>query len=298
MSYAFRLVFRMAAKPKSDGLEKLKLVVPALKKAVLLKAQDGEMNSAEWFVAHSAGYATEQEARDQGEIFRTALILSGALNRLGIDCGFDKKTLSFSPELMKAMEAVGPTRISFHGLDVFEDNGPVYLEFKAKGSVLVDKTQLETHIGDNALLGASLTERQLISASLINDSFFIGDSSAAFIIRVTAVEALCAQGGVSEPQQKIIDELLNHLRGLNAMASDKLVIEKQLENNKRLGVRSAYMAKIRSLLGNTDAKQYDALYVDRGKYVHDGLLRGTLGSKATEALDLALKILEADIRAN
>jgi hypothetical protein len=101
---------------------------------------------------------------------------------------------------------------------------------------------------------------------------------------------------MSDEQQSIVEDLLGRLEMSGASADDKFVVKRGLENLKAQGVRNAYMTKIRGLLGQADAKEFDFLYGIRGNFFHDGRLRGELGMRANEALTLALKIIEADIR--
>src|SRR5262249_45287517 len=62
-------------------------------------------------------------------------------------------------------------------------------------------------------------------------------------------------------------------------------------------VRSAYMSQIKRLLGNDKARRFDELYTQRSKLLHDGSGRGTLGEAANSALEIALKLLLANVRA-
>ncbi len=114
--------------------------------------------------------------------------------------------------------------------------------------------------------------------------------------RLTAVEALCEQKEMSKEQKALIENLVGQIERSDASPDDQFVVRRALENLKAQGVRNAYMTKIRSLLGRAEAKEFDVLYGLRGNFVHDGRLRGQLGQSANEALKLALKIIDADIR--
>ncbi len=100
---------------------------------------------------------------------------------------------------------------------------------------------------------------------------------------------------MSAKQKSIVDEFVDRLEQSDATEEDKFVVKRALENVKAQGVRNAYMTKIKGLLGQVVAKEFDALYGLRGNFVHDGLLRGQLGQRSNEALELALKIVDADI---
>ena len=51
-------------------------------------------------------------------------------------------------------------------------------------------------------------------------------------------------------------------------------------------MRSAYMSKIRRLLGDDKAEMFDTLYGRRSGFLHDGSGRGSLGDAADAALEI------------
>jgi hypothetical protein len=289
----------MATKPKADGAKTIQLMIPEIANVIKIEGEaGGDLEREEWLVAMSTGYSTEEDAGQCGETFRNALLLAGALTRLGVDCGFDKQTQFYSREILDGIrKSTGITpRVSFHGLDVYEDDSVSHIGIRMVGNSLIDPLQLQRSLSNYAQIEATLSERQKIAASLINDSFFIPDASAAFVVRITAVEALCEQKEMSKEQKSLIENLVGQIERSDASPDDQFVVRRALENLKAQGVRNAYMTKIRSLLGRAEAKEFDVLYGLRGNFVHDGRLRGQLGQSANEALELALKIIDADIR--
>jgi hypothetical protein len=60
-------------------------------------------------------------------------------------------------------------------------------------------------------------------------------------------------------------------------------------------VRSAYTSQIKRRIGDEKAKNFEALYDQRSKFLHDGAGRGTMGAAAIAVLEIALELLFADI---
>jgi len=95
-------------------------------KPIWIRAEYGLLSKSEWLTVKSTGYRSEEQAKAEGEKLRTALILSGVIDRFGVDCGADRATASISSEVRENyLASTGyDLRNSIHGLDVFK-SGPV-----------------------------------------------------------------------------------------------------------------------------------------------------------------------------
>jgi hypothetical protein len=298
MNYSFRLRFRTVGRLNAGRKKKLKIHVTRMLKPIWIRAECGLLSKSEWLTVKSTGYRSEAQAKAEGEKLRTALILSGVIDRFGVDCGADRATASISSEVRENyLASTGyDLRNSIHGLDVFKSGAVRHFGARATAIVLTDPNAFETNLGKALnITDHRLSERQLIACVLLNDSLFVQSAEAAFVMRVSATEALCEQRNVSDAQLTILDVLTKTLHGLHYLESDLEIVAKALSNARRQGVRSAYMAKIRSLLSPDDAKAFDKLYAKRGQFVHDGLLRGELQDASSAAFDIATRLLLADI---
>jgi hypothetical protein len=142
----------------------------------------------------------------------------------------------------------------------------------------------------------SLTERQRIAAELLNDSLFQISSDASFLLRISAVEALCPQGAVSAEYLALAQTLRSAIPS-GTLKEHRNAIEQTLKRETaRQSVRSAYMSKFRQLLNDNKAGEFDELYKLRSKFLHDGFGRGNLLISANAAMDLAQELLLADVR--
>jgi hypothetical protein len=119
------------------------------------------------------------------------------------------------------------------------------------------------------------------------------NTEGQFILRISAIEALCDQSDVGAEYQVVIRSFKEHLSSLSIEDdSTRTTVKQWLENASRKSIRQSYMAKIRRLLSEDDARAFDTLYRQRGELVHDGLGRGKLLNAASQALDLGVKLFE------
>jgi hypothetical protein len=299
MSFCFRLRFRMANTLKSGRRKAVQLRIGGITHPIKLAAETGTLERAAWLVFKSCGYASAKEAREYGERLRKAFILAGAINYIGVDCGFDRSTLQYSTDITDAVRKVTgrELRNSIHGLDVFEEDTVAIIASNATGKALRSPEALQNNIQDAMNLCADLSERQQICASLINDSFFVANSDVRFVMCVSAVEALCDQRDVGNTYRSLIDTVLKCLPALEGIETEKKTLANLLRNQKGQSVTNAYRSKITTLLSPDEADRFVELYDLRSKYVHDGIGRGKVGERFGDVLNIAVELLRADIRA-
>ena len=252
-----------------------------------------------WVTAFTRGHETEATARSAGERLADALAMMGAVDKLGLDLGFSKSTLGFSAALHDQIRKVTgkELRPETHGLMVYEEDGVQIVGFEACAEVLTDPATLERHLCIWADLAGGVSERQRHCAALLNDSFYVGRTEPQFILRVSAVEALCGQDVHDEQYDTAITSLEKHLKDMAIDEGMRETLGRMLSHAKRQFVRQAYLAKFRALDLATAGKRFDVLYGLRSKLVHDGQGRGELQAAANEALEIAITLLSADLRA-
>ena len=89
--------------------------------------------------------------------------------------------------------------------------------------------------------------------------------------------------------------MISSLVTMNAAPEDKATLEKALQFLKKQSIRASYLAKISSLIDTPTAKEFDGLYQKRSGYVHDGKGRGQIGASFDRSLDIATKLLVAEL---
>ena len=291
----------MATAVSAGGQNAVQLRIGSIAHPIALEAEIGKLEEADWFACTSCGYASENEARGNGELLRNAFILAGAIKRLGVDAGFGRYTVRFGELISDAHResTARELRGSIHGVDVFEkDKVTLAVASRPRLRALNSIEALQKSIQDAMSFCAGLSARQEICASLINDSFFVANQDVRFVMLVCAVEALCDQRVVSDSYRSLIDLVLKCLSKLEGPEAEKKeLLSKVLSNQKRESIGEAYRSKITSLLSHDKAKKFGELYTLRSKYLHDGKGRGEVGKRAEEAFQIAAELLEADTRA-
>jgi hypothetical protein len=254
--------------------DKLEFKPPPFKQPLRFYRPDG-MNSHEgWLAVESCGYADFGEAEASGARLQEGLLIVAAKQKVDVEFYLRGavKAIHVYPGGQFELRDPGlplPTILTDHEL----------------------KEMVDAAVGS----AASLTANQRVAAELLNDSLFKMSPEASFLLRFSAVEALCPQGAQTDAFRKIVDSVRGSIpKGTANLDRDQ--IEEALKRvAARQSVRSVYMAKIKQLIDDDKAKKFDALYNRRSKFLHDGTGRGTLGDAADAALEIGLELLLADI---
>lgn len=254
----------------------------------------------ERFTFIGRGFASEDAAHKAGEQFLDALLVAGALGAMGIDVGFSRATVQYSKEVHDGVRnATGrELRADLIGLMTYQDGTVRIVNTTAEGFTTVSADSLQSRLCQWIGVVGEMTERQRTCASLLNDSFYVAQVDAQFVLRISAVEALCDQRDVSTEYAQLIDNVLAHVETMtDADAAARKAVRQVLVNARRESVGQAYRRKFNTLLGNEAAEEFKGLYDLRSKFLHDGKWRGELQEPSNKVLDLARKLLEADLAA-
>ena len=294
-THCFRLRLRMCTHLKVPDKTEVSLALPGF--PLVIAEVQGEASPGQWITFKGCEFTTEGEARMAGEQFRDCLLVMGATNAFGIDTGFDRCTLSFSQDMhdLVMKEHGRELRGEMHGLMVYKKDTIRIWGVQAHGIVSIDQNTLQEKIVPWFDKKLSLTERQRNCAALLNDSFFISSSDGQFILRVSAIEALCEQPSISAEELDVIDRLTRFLANISANDDIKASVKRTLSNAQRTSVRRACMTKCRTLLNDSQAKEFDSLYALRSDFLHDGRGRGQLSEASNKAFRLAIALLTAEL---
>lgn len=240
MPYCARFRFKLLPQLQLDASTTAVLNVPGFPSAELKIANDASLHG-HWAIITIRGFKTKHEAVVAGQKLGDTLSLMGALTRIGIDTGFSRSTLQFSREVHAALEATtGETlRSETHGLMVFEENATRIVGMSATGSLLLNPAVFEEHLVKYAGSVGSLTERQKNCAALLNDSFFVVHAESQFILRVSAVEALCDQTDVGVEYQSAISDIETFVAGQAYPSDLRKTLENSLKFQKKQSLRQS-----------------------------------------------------------
>lgn len=269
MPFCFEVRFRTSRPIDADRLE-TEITPATFKQPLRFWRPWGTATDEGWLAIGSRGYTTREEAGNSGVRVQNALLMGAAKREVGV--GFTGRG------------AVSGVSVFGGGqLDIVDPGAPLPVPLKGPELIDIVINALESHL--------ELTSNQRVAAELLNDSFFEMPPEARFLLRVSAVEALCPQADQTEAFRSLVARVLASIP-----ADPSNQIKETLERvAKRQTVRSAYMSKIKQLLGNDKAKRFDALYRQRSDFLHDGAGRGTLGEAANAALGICWNLLLADI---
>jgi hypothetical protein len=275
MEHCFEARFRFA-RPIPSLADKIdEEFQPATFKRPLQLSRAYGMNTNDgWLVAKSCGYANHGEAKASGELFHDGLLIVAATQKVGVEFYM----------------RVGP-----NGIHVYPGGQMELLDPGLPLPIPLTKDDLKATI-DAALQGATpLTANQRVAGELLNDSLFNMAPEASFLLRVSAIEALCPQPGQTEAFRTLVNGLIASIPKETSDA-DRDQVERALKMlAARQSVRSACRSKIKLLIGADKVKQFETIYDQRSKFLHDGAGRGTLGAPAEAVLELGLELMLADI---
>ncbi len=298
MTYCSRYRFKLLTPLQVDKGKHVDVAIPGLP-SVTFEMGEEDYPVGHWAIAQIRGFATEQEARKVGQRLGDILLVVGAVTKLGIDVGFSRpSTIRFNEPARAAVrketgeELQGET----HGLKVYEEGAVAFMHFQAHCSVQIPAGAFEERLGNWAEPSRDLTERQRNCAALLNDSLFVPQTEGQFILRISAVEALCEQAVRDARYLSAIEQLEQQLASQTLDEEIRETLQGMLDNAKRQSLRLAYMTKFKTLRSKAEAKAFDELYEKRSKLVHDGLGRGDLSEANRTALQLATDLLEAELR--
>jgi hypothetical protein len=273
MSFCFEVRFRTSRPILADRLEK-EIKSTTFKQPLRFWRPFATARDENWLAIQSCGFAAFDEAEITGTQLQDSLLIHFAKTQVGVEFvgrGAVRSVSVFSKGLLEISDPGAPLPIPLKEPELIE---------------------IVTAAADNA---STLTANQRVAAALLNDSFFQMSPEARFLLRVSAVEALCPQAGQTEPFRMLVEKVKASIP-VEGSSQDRNQIEDALKRIAgRQSVRSAYMSKIKLLLSDQKAKRFEALYGKRSDFLHDGRGRGVLGEAANITLEICLELLLADI---
>lgn len=295
MTFCFRVKFRMVTSldvPKGTS----DLALPVLQSTAKISSnQPRSFGSDQWIAIKSCGHSSAAEAQAKAVRLKDSILLAGA-SGLGADFGTDNVRSRLSDAIKReAKERFGADiRDEVHGIDVFEDGDVKHFTAEAHGSVHIGLPDFAKRITEAGAF-PELTRLSRTGAELINDSFFPMPDEARFLLRISAIEALCKQARRPKPVQDLINALVRATPSLTLDDCAAETMRRVLMDARRQSVRQGCLTEIRARLGDAAAAEFDKLYDLRSRYLHSGKGRGSLSAPAEEARRIATNLLFAEI---
>jgi hypothetical protein len=194
----------------------------ALKQTLRFYRPDGMNMHDGWLAVESCGYADFAEAQASGTRFQEGLLIAAANQKIGVEFylrGWEAKAINVYPG--------GKLEQSDPGLPL---------------PTILSDHELKEMVGAAVESATSLTANQRVAAELLNDSFFKMSPEASFLLRVSAIEALCPQADQTDAFKTLVDSVRASIPK-NTPSRDRDEIEQSLKRlAARQSVRGAYMS--------------------------------------------------------
>jgi hypothetical protein len=273
VSFCFDVRFRVSRPIKPLWFDAT-IKVRSFEQPLRFSRPTGTARDENWLAIESCGYGTREEAECAAVRVQDSLLLGVAQVGVGVEFTGRGSVPSVATFAAGKLEIVHP------GLPL-----PTPLE----------QQELINLVNDALERAPILTANQRVAVELLNDTFFPMSPEAKFILRISAMEALCPQAEQTEVFKALVEQVITAIPS-EAENEDREQIQTALKRKaKRQSVRSAYMSKLRQLLSREKAKQFDELYGLRSNLLHNGMGRGRLGAAADDALELAWELLLAEM---
>lgn len=220
------------------------------------------------------GFQTADSAQSKGNALKRLLILSGAAGPVAIDVTSNPKIIDTTPQSgMLPGLLISATATTRWRAETFRS-----------------KISAMEHFA------AIATDHQMTCASLINDSFFVAGAESQFILRISAVEALCEQPTKSPRILQAIAALQARLKDCDLESDERAALASMLQGATRRSVGQSYKEKFRECDMVEHVKEFDDLYDRRSRLLHDGIGLGDLGEANDKALNIAATLLAGDVK--
>lgn len=175
-------------------------------------------------VLRGDGWQSEQEASNEAERYKQALMLSLARVRVGGDFGARAPKGGFTKYGLKMLEHEKGQRVlnDMHGIMVFEtEPPPLFASIEASGIVGIPKERFEAVLLYAVEHPWVLNERKLLSLELFHASFFQKMADARFLLLMMAIEALLVPSERSSAAVLHVETLISKTRKSSTISSEE-----------------------------------------------------------------------------
>lgn len=211
--------------------------------SVLLRSsQENSLKDSESLVLVGGSYSNEELANASGVRYRDALMVALAGSQVGVDFGFRAaKGVFTSHGLEWAGTRVGARVLNdVHGLMVYEtEPRPRFVSMTATPTVGKDADAVVSNVQTAIQARPILSDRELVSFTLFNASFFQPTSDTRFILLVMSIEALIDRNERREDAVELVDALIENANRSNVEQKEKDSIVGSLRQLRKESINQA-----------------------------------------------------------
>jgi hypothetical protein len=237
------------------------------------QAPDVPIRDSEWLVLNARGFGSEEQARVFGQRLQSALHLSSAVTRLGVDPGRGLPTSALASHVKEhiAKQTGAKVRDNVHGLDVFvDDPNVVIFTFSGTGTVHANRDPFLAHAAELHADVQGLSEEARDVVLLLNFALMRPEPVAQIVFAVSAVEMLGQDEDWTHSQKTLLGELAGYVMDSKVGADEERaeVAEAVQKGLHRLSLRQGVFRLLDRLKLGHLRKEWDALYAERSSLVH------------------------------
>lgn len=246
----------------------------------------------------SREFDNEDSAWEAGKAFSTALLLWGAINHVGVNVGFDEPSGQFSEAIKSKIRELSGTELKSEtlGLMTYEKDSVTIIRVSGEIKVEVPLASFQQQLSDWLPHAASISMQHRICAELLNDAHRVPHIESRFILATAAIEALCEPDMASKEKARAIDALAETLSKLSLDPALKHSLGSLLGSARKESIAAACKRKVSERVGPAEAERFYKLYGLRSAFVHSGKGRGSLQDEASSMMQIAIRLLESDIK--
>jgi len=258
---------------------------------VFLSARDRQTGQS-LLTAWCGGFESEAAAEAAGLRLKTALILVGIVEGVGIDAGNNQIIgPAFRRKDGQPDERLQP---EVHGLQVVPDvAGLLFGSIRFGRPVTrISPANLQKRVAESDALGKPLTKRQLLAAQLYNQSHFHSSDAARFLTLISAVESLAERSLRAPFVLQLIEQMIQMVKASMKSEVEGRSLNGGLSNLKYESIGSTCRALVRKHCGESTAKAFGRAYEIRSTLLHTGEPpAGTDFAKEVQELDTLVRRL-------
>ena len=273
-TYAFRLRFTVSHAPAflHDG-GALDLELPGHSQPCSLRPLDADrIRDAKDLTLNSAGFPSEDAAREAGERARRALRLVLVDLRKGFDVGDRPSTLSFGKVVLDQAREMGfELRGDAHGLTVYPDDIDVrFASMKAEAVVSSPLEKFVDGFTEDYERGFATADRASLGLELYGLSYFESSARARFITLITAIESSVKPTRRSAEAQRHVEALIKATQASELLKDDSRMLVAALGNLKNESIAAACRRFVSENGGPGDVEIWERCHKTRHAMLHAG----------------------------
>jgi hypothetical protein len=226
MSYSFRIrVNRCSSTTIQTETNEMAIPTDTENISIYLRApHENSLKEAEEYALIGSGYSTEESANTDGIRYHDAVMVAFAASRVGVDFGLRAAKGAFTHHGLKWAEKQFGVRAlnNVHGLMVYESEpSPRFVEMQANAVMGANSDNFSKNLYTAVESKPVLSERELVSFTLFNASFFQPTADSRFILLVMAIEALIEPQMRNDDAVVLVDSLIQQAKLSNLEANEK-----------------------------------------------------------------------------